>query len=216
MAMKRILIVPILALLALPLGAVQVGNTLEQVLAEKGKPANRLQAGPTVILTYADQRIKLKNDKVVEIKGADDTSMSGGSMKEVKEVAAPLELVPGGEWTINPKTALQQAKLENKKVFLFFTGSDWCGWCKRLEAEILTTSTFKRYAAQNLVLVKLDFPRNIDLGDTVRNRNFQMAKKYNVDGYPTVIVLNSAGEQIGILGYMQGGPDGFLQRLAAL
>jgi protein disulfide-isomerase len=214
--MKRFLIPSLLALLILPVGAVQIGNTLEQVLAEKGKPDNRLQAGATTILTYADQRIKLKNGKVAEIKDASDTSISGGSVKEIKEVAVPPTLVAGGEWTINPKDALKQAKLENKKVFLFFTGSDWCGWCKRLEAEILTTRQFKDYAAQKLVLVKLDFPRNIDLGDTVRNRNFQLAKKYNIEGYPTIIVLNSAGEQVGTLGYMEGGPAGFLQRLSAL
>lgn len=214
--MKRLIGSFLFALAVLPLVAVQIGNTLEQVLAEKGKPANRLQAGATTILTYADQRIKLKQDKVVEIKDAGDTSISGGSVKEFKEVPVPLPTVAAGEWTINPKAALAQAKEQNKKVFLFFTGSDWCGWCKRLEAEILTTSQFKAYAARNLVLVKLDFPRNIDLGDTVRNRNFQMAKKYNVEGYPTIIVLNSAGDQIGTLGYMTGGPQGFLQTLGAL
>ena len=59
---------------------------------------------------------------------------------------------------INVKLAKTQAKAENKKILLDFTGSDWCGWCKKLEAEVFSQQAWKDYAAKHLVLVELDFP----------------------------------------------------------
>lgn len=209
--MKKPLLLPLLAFLVIHLPAVQIGDTLDQVLAERGKPDNRLQAGGTTILTYAEERIKLKNGKVVEMKAAGDTSISGS----VKEVAGPPAVV-AGQWSTDSRAALELAKNEDKKVFLFFTGSDWCGWCKRLEGEILTTPQFKNYATEKLVLVKLDFPHNLPQSDRVKAQNRALATKYAVSGFPTIIVLTSAGEKLGELGYMEGGPKGFLQKLEAL
>ena len=206
--MKRLLLPSLLVLLGLPLSAVEIGSSLDQVLTEKGKPDNRLQAGASTILTYADQRIKLKNGQVVEIKAAGDTSISGS----MKEVAGPPAVV-AGQWSTDARAALAFAKTEDKKVLLFFTGSDWCGWCKRLDREILSTPQFASYATENLVLVKLDFPRTLPQSDRVKAQNRGLAEKYRITGYPTIIVLNSEGKQVGELGYMEGGPAGFLKQL---
>ena len=68
---------------------------------------------------------------------------------------APAE----SSWLSDYKKAQQEAKTSNKFLLLDFTGSDWCGWCKRLEKEILSQSQFENYARENLVLLEVDFPR---------------------------------------------------------
>lgn len=118
-----------------------------------------------------------------------------------------------GMWTTDYPAALTQAAKENKKVFLFFTGSDWCGWCKRLDKEILSTAEFKSYAAESLILVKLDFPRSVPQSASLKAQNRKLAEKHDIQGYPTIIVLNSAGKRVGELGYMEGGPAGFVKAL---
>src|SRR5262245_23175367 len=64
------------------------------------------------------------------------------------------------EWQQDAAKAQAQAKKENKLVLLDFTGSDWCGWCIKLKKEVFDTQEFKDYAAKNLVLVEVDFPKN--------------------------------------------------------
>ena len=65
----------------------------------------------------------------------------------------------GGEgWSDNYAKALAQAKAEKKLVLVDFTGSDWCGWCIKLDKEVFSKPEFKTYAKENLVLVELDFP----------------------------------------------------------
>jgi thiol:disulfide interchange protein len=203
--MKKLLLSSVLAVLTLPASAVQIGDTLDHVLAEKGKPDNRLQAGATTILTYTGDTIKLKQGKVVEMKTAEQVAAAG-----VKVIVAP---VAPGEWALDYPAALAQAGNENKNIFLFFTGSDWCGWCKKLDREILSTPEFKTYATENLILVKLDFPRRTPQSGQLKAQNTQLAEQYEVGGFPTIIVLNSSGEKIGRLGYMEGGPKGFLKEL---
>jgi len=68
----------------------------------------------------------------------------------------------GGEgWTNDYSAAKKTAAQERKDILLDFTGSDWCGWCVKLNNEVFSKDTFKSYADKNLVLVDLDFPRNI-------------------------------------------------------
>jgi protein disulfide-isomerase len=119
-------------------------------------------------------------------------------------------------WMTDYSAALARAKEEQKKVFLFFTGSDWCGWCMRLEREILKLPAFTAYAKENLVLVKLDFPRGFRLPAAEAAQNQQLSKQYGVRGYPTVVVLDPAGRQVGQLGYQAGGPGPFIQQLNAM
>jgi thioredoxin-related protein len=206
MKIARLLI--LLLALSSSLGAVQLGDTYEQVITEKGEPTARLQAGETMMLNYADQRIKLKSGKVVEV---------NAKLPEV--ISAPEErgpsvpLIKPGTWTTQYAVALRQARQQKTHVFLFFTGSDWCGWCKRLDREVLSTEQFRTYAAKNLVLVKLDFPRSIPQDSSEKAQNEQLAQHFNVGGFPTVIVLNEKGKQVGRLGYQPGGPKPFIEAL---
>jgi len=105
------------------------------------------------------------------------------------------------EWQTDLAKAQAQAKKENKLVMLDFTGSDWCGWCKKLDAEVFSKSDFSEYAKKNLVLVEVDFPRFKKLSADQQKANNALQEKYKIEGYPTIIVLDGEGKQVGQTGY---------------
>jgi protein disulfide-isomerase len=117
------------------------------------------------------------------------------------------------KWETNLETALKLAKQENKAVLINFTGSDWCVWCKRLSEEVFSKEAFEDYAEGNLILVKVDFPRNIEQTAETKMYNNRLAEKYQIQGFPTIILLNSRGNVIGVTGYQPGGPEAYIAHL---
>jgi thioredoxin-related protein len=117
------------------------------------------------------------------------------------------------EWLTDVPTAVARAKKENKAVLLDFTGSDWCGWCMKLKSEVFDRFEFAGYAASNLILVEVDFPKRKSIGAGQLNANYALAEKYGVKGYPTIIVVDADGVVLGKCGYMEGGPSAFVARL---
>jgi len=119
-------------------------------------------------------------------------------------------------WVTDYKKAQEDAKASKKLMLLEFTGSDWCGWCMKLDREVFSTPEFQNYASRNLILVKLDFPRRRPQTEALKKQNEQLAQKYGIQGFPTIIVLNGQGEKVGEFGYMEGGPSPFLAKLETL
>jgi protein disulfide-isomerase len=119
-------------------------------------------------------------------------------------------------WGDNYEKAVAQAKAENKMVLLDFTGSDWCGWCIKLDEEVFSKQEFKDYAKDNLVLMEVDFPNAKPQSKELKEQNAKLQKEHGIRGYPTIIVLNPAGEKVGQLGYMKGGPEAFIAKLKEL
>ena len=133
---------------------------------------------------------------------------------------AALALLQAGaaelNWLTDLPKAQAQAKSENKLVMIDFTGSDWCPWCIKLNKEVFSTPDFAAYADTNLVLVEIDFPRQKQQTPDLKKANQQLEKQYKIQGYPTVIVLNSQGKKVGELGYQAGGPKPFIAELEKL
>ena len=103
---------------------------------------------------------------------------------------------------------------ENKIVLMDFTGSDWCGWCIKFNKEVLSTPEFAAYAAKNLVLVEVDFPHKKEQSAELKKANKALGTEFGVDGYPTFVVLNKAGKEVGRqVGYAEGGPKAFIAKL---
>ena len=119
-------------------------------------------------------------------------------------------------WQTDYKKAQDQAKADNKLVLLDFTGSDWCGWCIKLNREVFSKPEFKEYATKNLVLVEIDFPRGKAQSDSLKRQNEELASHYGIQGFPTVVVLNGEGRKVGELGYMEGGAPAFIAELEKL
>ena len=105
----------------------------------------------------------------------------------------PGKTLPG--WTDNFTAAVGKAKAEKKPILALFTGSDWCPPCQSLEKNILIQPAFKDFAKQHLVTVFLDYPRDTKLDDGVKKQNDDLAKKFSVEAYPTILVLSSDGEK---------------------
>ena len=129
-------------------------------------------------------------------------------------VAAPAaEWRNGGEEsTLN--AAFTQARREKKTTMIFFTGSDWCAWCKKLDNEVFSQREFDTYARANLVLVKVDFPKQGTQSDAMKKANRELATKLGVTGFPTLWFFNSDGKQLGRSGYQPGGVETFTQTFA--
>ena len=118
-----------------------------------------------------------------------------------------------GTWEINFEQALARAKTENKPMLLDFTGSDWCGWCIRLDKEVFSQPEFMTYAADSLVLVELDFPRSKMQSAEIKAQNKALAKKYSIRGYPTIVLLTADGELIARTGYQRGGAENYVAHI---
>jgi len=117
-------------------------------------------------------------------------------------------------WGTDLPKALAQAKAENKMVLMDFTGSDWCGWCKKFDKDTLSTDKFAEFAKAHLVLVVVDFPREKPQSAALTTANKALSQKYGVDGFPTFVVLNADGKEIGRqVGYAAGGPEAFIAKL---
>jgi len=121
------------------------------------------------------------------------------------------------DWLTDFDAAKAKAKSDHKLVLLDFTGSDWCGYCKLMQAEIFSKPQFQEYAAKNLILVELDFPRAKPQSDAVRKQNMKLASEYEIEGFPTLIVLNPEGKRVAnFFGYIEGGPDAIITALEKL
>lgn len=119
-------------------------------------------------------------------------------------------------WLTDYDKAQKEAQAQNKLLLMDFTGSDWCGWCIMLDKEVFSKPEFKEYASQHLVLLELDFPRSKRMPPEITAQNEKLAIKYRVQGFPTVVVFDSAGKPLGALGYEAGGPKVFIAHLEKL
>jgi thioredoxin-related protein len=123
------------------------------------------------------------------------------------------ETTPASAWQTDYARALETAGREHKLVLLDFTGSDWCIWCHRLDDEILTQKAFLDFARANLVLVELDFPRAKAQSKELKTQNETLSGKFSVEGYPTIVLVDPSGHELGRTGYMEGGAKTFVREL---
>ena len=119
-------------------------------------------------------------------------------------------------WLDDLPRAQAQAKSEGKLVLIHFSGSDWCGWCMKLRKEVFLKPEFESYARSNLVLVAIDFPKRKPQPTALQQANQQLAEQFQVQGFPTLLVLDSQGGSLGRLSYGQGGAKMFLAELEKL
>lgn len=116
----------------------------------------------------------------------------------------------------NFEAAKKEASAFKQPIFAFFTGSDWCGWCKKLRGEVLDTKAFEAFAAANLVLLEVDFPHNREQSNALKKQNEALASKYQVEGFPTVCLLDADGKELARTGYEEGGAEAYVKHLKEL
>ena len=103
-----------------------------------------------------------------------------------KSVNLPVQL----NWQTDLMKANEVSKATNKPIFAFFTGSDWCGWCKRMQSNVFSKPDFIKWANENVVLLELDFPRNKALSPELQAQNNNLKQQFQVPGFPTIWMFN--------------------------
>lgn len=120
-------------------------------------------------------------------------------MKTIIIVCAILLLSTPTAWLTDFEQAKREAKESSKLIVLNFSGSDWCAPCIQMKREVFEKPAFEAYAAENLVLVRADFPRlkKNQLDPEQKARNEKLADQYNPKGkFPLVILLDADGKLI--------------------
>lgn len=122
----------------------------------------------------------------------------------------------GEPWITDMEQAKKIAKAEDKSIFMFFTGSDWCGWCIKLDDEVLSKDVFLNYAKNNLVLVELDFPQDESLVTAEQKvHNEKWKEVFQPRGFPTVYLTDASAHSYAQTGYQAGGPQAYVEHLEA-
>jgi|GEM_PF-157071 len=93
-------------------------------------------------------------------------------------------------WLVDLDEAYTLSQKSGKPIMANFTGSDWCGWCKKLDADVFSKPEFKTWAAKNVVLLEVDFPRKKQIPQKNQQQNYAMQNALQVTGYPTVWILD--------------------------
>lgn len=123
-----------------------------------------------------------------------------------------FQAASAADWMTNYKDALALAAKQDRAVLLYFTGSQWCPPCKMLDEDVFQKQAFLDFAKDNLVLLMLDFPPSRGLSPELLKQNRALEMKYGVQAFPTLILLSSAGKEMGReMGYIPGGPSAFIK-----
>lgn len=137
-------------------------------------------------------------------------------------VVAALALIQAayaaeGNWLTDLDKAQAKAKEEKKLVLMDFTGSDWCPPCKALHSKVLTSKEFVDFANENLILVMVDFPQQKKLPAEQTKANEELAKRFKIEGFPTIVVLDSNGKELSKdVGYSGESAKDFVAKLQKL
>lgn len=125
----------------------------------------------------------------------------------------PRSSTPVG-FTDDLDAAFAKAKAEGKFVYACFSGSDWCGWCMKLEREVFSKPEFISGVKDDYVLVFIDLPEDKSLlSEHAKSANPALVDKYRIRGFPTALVFDGDGRKIGETGYRKGGAKAYVDHL---
>ncbi|MBM3862391.1 MAG: thioredoxin family protein [Verrucomicrobia bacterium] len=123
----------------------------------------------------------------------------------------------GDGWTHDFEAAKKQAAESGKDLLVDFTGSDWCGWCIKLNDEVFKQDEFKQGLKDTFTLVEIDFPEDESkLSEETRKANNALGEKYAVQGYPTIYLCDAQGLPYAATGYEKGGAENYVRHLNEL
>ncbi|MBR4663382.1 MAG: thioredoxin family protein [Lentisphaeria bacterium] len=98
-------------------------------------------------------------------------------------------MIRAAEWTDSYQSAKKQAIRQDKKILIFFSGSDWCEDGRILSRDLFHTREFQILAAKKYVLYNADFPKYTRLGQEKEDRNKRLAARYGIHRFPAVVVV---------------------------
>jgi len=125
--------------------------------------------------------------------------------------AATPKSTRSGVWETNIEAAAQRAQKTGRPMLLSFSGSDWCHYCQEMDKAIYQTAAFKKFASEEVIAVELDFPKKKAQSASLKKQNAMLRDQFQIDGFPSVVILRPTGEFIGKGGYQSGAtPEDFI------
>lgn len=103
----------------------------------------------------------------------------------------------GPTWHSDYDKALSLADEKKRFVLTYFSGSDWCAACWKLDENVLSQPDFQAYIDSNFVLLNLDFPSVLPQPESIREKNEKLRKTFEIDAFPSFIILTESGEPVG-------------------
>ncbi len=110
-------------------------------------------------------------------------------------------------WHESMLLAQRESAETGKPILADFTGSDWCHWCVKLKQDVFETEVFQNWAAENVVLLELDYPKQGTQSPEIKRQNAELAERYQIQSYPTVLLLDANGQVLGKMGYQKNPQD---------
>lgn len=120
---------------------------------------------------------------------------------------------PEFKWLGDFEEASKLALEEKKPLFVYFSGSDWCRWCKKIKSEALDSKEFKNYLGNFFLFVNIDFPRDIELPTEQRKQNALLKNRFKVKSFPTIVILDHHEKELDRFGYLSGGPEVYREKI---
>lgn len=107
---------------------------------------------------------------------------------------------------------------DQSNELIVFEGSDWCANCRNLEKNVLSDSVFLSFIeAQNIQLVRADFPQRKKLKNEIKLRNKTLADKYNFDGkFPSIILSFSENENFEQISYSDDNVSELIKKMESI
>jgi peroxiredoxin len=180
------------------------GIDLEAASGEK----HHLLPVPAVFIVGTDGRIKFVHaDPDYKVRLEPEALLSAA-----KEVSGDV----AESWMTDFAQAKKEAAKRKVPILVNFSGSDWCGWCIRLDKEVFSQPEFKAYAKKNLVLFVADFPQRKPQAAAIKRQNRRLAERFGVQGFPTVLLVDASGKVLARTGYREGGAALYVKHLEEL
>jgi protein disulfide-isomerase len=132
-----------------------------------------------------------------------------GATITAQEIALEDYKAKNDGWEVNIDKAYELSQKTGKPILANFTGSDWCGWCIRLDKSVFHTDEFKKWAADNVILLELDFPRRMKLPQEIRQQNANLQRAFKITGYPTIWVFDLSKDENGQFAISALGKTGY-------
>ena len=146
--------------------------------------------------------------------------LAGGGTEAAEKNVSSGKSVEGdseqGGWMTSVDAAKVEAGKRHVPILVDFSGSDWCGWCIKLDKEVFSKPEFKDYADKGLVLLLVDFPRRKFQSEEQKKQNEVLARSFGVEGFPTVLLIDEKGKELARTGYQPGGAVDYVKHLKGL
>jgi thioredoxin-related protein len=113
------------------------------------------------------------------------------------------------QWKTDMASAKACAEKENKNIFMYVTGSDWCLPCMLLHEHLFEKTDFLKKINKRYVLLLIDFPRTFEISEKKLDANGALAEQYNVRALPEILLLTKDAELFGRMGFMGIAPKDY-------